>query len=93
MATADTAMLTQKGDDIFLRGNVVMVRAAGPATSELTVRTNYLHMIPDAGIAKTDEPVIIQDASATINATSMVANNKTQTITLTRVNANYEQKQ
>lgn len=92
-ATADTALLTQKGDEVFLRGNVVMMRVAGPTSSQITVRTNYLHMIPDAGIAKTDEPVIIQDASVVINATSMLANNKTQTIVLTRVNANYEQKQ
>ena len=88
-ATADTAMLTQKGDEVFLRGNVVMTRAAGPESSELTVRTAYLHVIPDAGIAKTDQPVVIQDAGSIINAASMLANNKTQTLALTGVNAKY----
>lgn len=91
-ATADTAMLTQKGDEIFLRGNVVMVREAGPDSSELTVHTTFLHVIPDAGIAKTDQPVVVQDASGTINAASLVANNKTQTISMTGVRASYEQK-
>ena len=88
-ATADTAMLTQKGDEVFLRGNVVMTREAGPDSSKLIVRTEYLHMIPDAGIAKTDQPVVIQDASSTVKAASMLANNKTQTMALTRVNAIY----
>lgn len=91
-ATADTALLTQKGDEVFLRGNVVMVREAGPTSAELTVRTTYLHIIPDTGIAKTDQPVVLQDATTVVNAASMLANNKTKNIFLTRVNATYEKK-
>ncbi|MES2354720.1 MAG: LPS export ABC transporter periplasmic protein LptC [Pseudomonadota bacterium] len=91
-ATADTALLTQKGDEVFLRGNVIMIREAGPTSSELTLHTNYLHLIPDSGIAKTDQPLVLKDTKSVINAASMVANHKNQTMTLTRVNATYETK-
>jgi lipopolysaccharide export system protein LptC len=91
-ATADSALLTQKGDEVFLRGNVILVREGGPKSSELTVRTNYLHIIPDTGIATTDQPLVLEDAKTIVNAASMLANNKTQTITLTRVSATYEKK-
>jgi lipopolysaccharide export system protein LptC len=90
LATADTALLTREGDELFLRGNVVLVRKAGPASSELTVRTNYLHVIPDTGIAKTNQPVVLKDSSTVVNAASMLVNNKSQTMSLTRVNAIYE---
>lgn len=88
-ATSDTALLTEKGNEIFLRGNVVMVREAAPASSKVTVRTTYLHLIPDDGIAKTDQPVEIQDATTIIHAASLLVNNKIDTITMTRVRASY----
>ena len=88
-ATSDTAWLTQNGDEVFLRGNVVMVREAGPTSSQITVHTTYLHIIPDAGIAETDQPVEIRDASGVVNAASMLANNKLGTIALTQVRAVY----
>lgn len=88
-ATADTALLTQKGDEVFLRGNVVMIREAGGDLSRLVIRTDYLHVIPDTGIAQTDRPVVIEDAKTIIHAASMLINNKAETISLTRVNANY----
>jgi lipopolysaccharide export system protein LptC len=91
-ATADTALLTQKGDEVFLRGNVVMIREANKDLSRLVIRTDFLHVIPDTGIAQTDRPVVIEDAKTVIHAASMLANNKTQTISLARVNANYDVK-
>ena len=92
-ATADRALLTQKGDEAFMHGNVILIREAGPNSSKLTVRTNYLHIIPDTGVASTDQPLILEDANTIVSATSMLANNKTQTISLTRVSATYEKKQ
>ncbi|MBA2689562.1 MAG: LPS export ABC transporter periplasmic protein LptC [Burkholderiales bacterium] len=88
-ATSDTGVLTQKGEEIFLRGNVILVREAAPPNSRIIVRTSYLHVIPDAGIAQTDQPVELRDASKIINAASMRVNNKIETITLTRVRASY----
>jgi len=91
-ATANTGLLTQKGDEVFLRGNVILVKDAGPKSSKLTVRTNYLHVIPDSGIAKTNEPLVLEDAKTVVNADSMLADNKAQTMVLTKVNATYEKK-
>jgi lipopolysaccharide export system protein LptC len=85
-------MLTQKGDEIFLYGDVVLVREATPTTSRMTVRTSFLHLIPDSGIAQTDKPVVLEDLNTIVNATSMLANNKLRTIALTKVKATYVQK-
>jgi len=90
--TSQTAMLTQKGDEIFLYGDVVMVREATPTTSRITVHTSFMHLIPDSGIAQTDKPLVMEDANTIVNARSMLANNKLQTITLTQVKATYVQK-
>lgn len=90
--TADTGLLTKKGDEVFLRGNVILTKEAGPKSSKLTVRTNYLHIIPDTGIAKTNQPLVLEDAKTVVNASSMTADNKAQTMVLTKVNATYENK-
>jgi lipopolysaccharide export system protein LptC len=90
--TADTAKLTQKGDEVFLYSNVLMVREATPTTSRMTLRTSYMHIVPDSGIAQTNQPVLMEDANATVQAASMLANNKLQTISLSTVRATYVKK-
>lgn len=90
--TADTGILNRKGDEVFLHKNVVLVREAGPNSSKVTMRTSYLHIIPNQDVAQTNKPVVIEDGKGTINATSMVANNKNQTLRLTGVKARYEKK-
>lgn len=90
--TADSGILSRKGDEVFLHDNVVLVREAGPNSSKVTMRTNFLHIIPNQDIAQTNKPVIIEDSKGTINASSMVANNKNQTLRLTGVKARYEKK-
>lgn len=92
-ATSEKALVTSNGDEVFLQGNVLVVREAGDKNSRLTVETTFLHVIPDDSIAKTDQPVVMRDATTTVHAASMVANNREQTIALTRVNARYHDPQ
>ena len=58
----------------------------------MTLRTSYMHIVPDSGIAQTDQPVLMEDANATVQAASMFANNKLQTISLSTVRATYVKK-
>jgi len=39
--------ISSKGDEVFLRNDVVIVRPAYADKSELTLKTNYLHVIPN----------------------------------------------
>ena len=91
-AIADTGILSKKGDEVFLHDNVVLVRDESSDSSKITMRTNFLHIIPNQDIAQTNQPVIIENGRNKINASSMIANNKNQTITFKGVKARYEKK-
>jgi lipopolysaccharide export system protein LptC len=46
------------------------------------LETNYLHVIPDTKIAKTDRPVTIRDASGFIAASGLELNSETRVLRL-----------
>ncbi len=56
---ADQAKMSSNGEDIYLSGNVMVMRNAGKGRGETTMTTSFLHLIPDDDIAKTDKPVVI----------------------------------
>ena len=81
-ATASKGTISGKGDEVFLRDEVKIVRAATATQSELVFTTSYLHVIPDRDLANTDQPVTIMDARNTINAIGMQMDNKARTVKL-----------
>jgi lipopolysaccharide export system protein LptC len=74
---ADNAKMSAEGEDIYLSGNVVIVRNAGKGRGETILTTSLLHLIPDQDIARTDKPVEITETNATIRAIGMEMNNRT----------------
>ncbi len=85
-----TGELSGKGDEIFLRGEVTIVRPAYAEKSELTFNTNYLRVVPNKDIADSDQPVTMADALTTLNAVGMELDNKAHTIKfLSRVKTEY----
>jgi lipopolysaccharide export system protein LptC len=89
--TALNGELSSKGDEVFLRNDVVIVRPAYANQSELTVTTNYLRVLPNKDIVNTDQPVTMIDARTTLNAVGMELDNKAHTITfLSQVKTVYE---
>ena len=81
-ATANSGTISGKGDEVFLRDEVKIVRAANAAQSELIFTTSYLHVIPDHDLADTDQAVTVTDAYNTINAVGMRMDNRARTIKL-----------
>jgi lipopolysaccharide export system protein LptC len=79
---ADHAKMSSNGDDVYLTGNVMVVRNGGKGRGETTMTTSLLHLIPDKDIAKTDKPVVITEKNAVINAVGMEMNSRTQTTQL-----------
>jgi lipopolysaccharide export system protein LptC len=79
---ADQAKMSANGEDIYLSGNVVVVRNAGKGRGETTMTTSVLHLIPDDDIARTDEPVVISETNAVIRAVGMEMNNRSGTTQL-----------
>ena len=80
--TSQRALVSSNGGEIHFRGGVRASRAPYANNSELVITTEYLHVLPDDNIAKTDQPVVIQDAAMTLNAVGMELNNETRVLKL-----------
>ena len=83
--TANKGTVSGKGDEVFLRENVKIVRAANTLNGnqgEMIFSTSYLHIIPERDLADTDQPVTMTDGRNTINAIGMQLDNKARTIKL-----------
>jgi lipopolysaccharide export system protein LptC len=90
-ATSKTALLSSNGENAYLTDDVLLVRAAYDDKSELTMRTTWLHIIPDDDTAKTDRPVQISDANTLITSIGLEFNNKTRILNLlSNVRGRYE---
>ncbi len=79
---ADKAKMSSNNEDIYLMGNVMVLRNAAKGRSETTMTTSLLHLIPDDDIAKTDKPVVITEKKSVINAVGMEMNTRTNVIQL-----------
>jgi lipopolysaccharide export system protein LptC len=89
--SAQNGEISRKGDEVFLRNDVVIVRPAYANKSELTFNTSYLHVIPNKDIVDTDQAVTMVDARTNLTAVGMELDNKARTIKfLSRVKTVYE---
>lgn len=80
--TSRTARLTGRADNVYFHDDVKVVRAAYQNQSEMTLTTNYLHVIPDEDIARTNQPVRVVDANTVVTANGLELNNKTRILQL-----------
>jgi len=88
--TAREALVSTEGENIYFHDDVLVTRAPYANRSELRLRTNYLHVIPDDNIARTDRPVTITDANTTVHAVGLELNSETQVLRLlSRVKGTY----
>jgi lipopolysaccharide export system protein LptC len=84
--------VSSKGDNVYIMDNVKVVRQAFEGRGEMTVLTEYLHVIPDDDLATTDMPVVITQAPSTVvHGTGMIYNKKERTLKLlSKVRVHYE---
>lgn len=69
--TALKGEFSAKGDEVFLRDNVVIVRPQYANKSELTFNTNYLHVVPNKNIADTHQEITLVDANTRLTSVGM----------------------
>lgn len=81
-AIAKRGIVSSRGDEISLHGDVEVLREASGQQSELTLQTEYLHIVPDRDIATTDRAVTIVDARSTLSATGLEMDNKARILKL-----------
>jgi len=81
-ATAKYGTISSRGDEIFLRDDIRVNRDASARQDELTLKTEYLHIIPDRNLTETDRAVTVSDAHNTIRAVGLEMNSKTRILKL-----------
>lgn len=74
--------ISSKGNEVFLRDEVKLVRTASADQGEMTLNTTFLHAIPGLGLMDTDRPVIMQDEHNVIQAVGMRFDNNARVIKL-----------
>ncbi len=89
--TSNQAELTKDSNDIFLTGNVSIIRGEDLDKDKVTMLTDFLHLIPDTDIAQTDQPVTVIRMNSVLNAIGLFMNNQTGEILMqSRVKAHDE---
>jgi len=91
-AEALRGYITSDGEQVQLVDNVKVTRQAFADKGEMTIETEYLNILPNQDLVRTDSPVVIRQAPKTvIYATGMTYAKNTRTVTLLhRVRAHYE---
>lgn len=87
--TSDRGTISSDGENVYLQGNVVVTRAAEGKRPPLVMTTDYLHLIPDQRIARTDHPVVLREADSTVHAVGLQLDAEARLLTLSRVHATY----
>jgi lipopolysaccharide export system protein LptC len=89
--TSNQALVSSNGENVYFQDDVRVTRAAFGDSSEMQMRTSYLHVIPDDDIAKTDRPVTITDAATTVTASGLELNSDSRIMKLQgRVHGTYD---
>lgn len=65
---------------VILTGHVKVRQLPGPNSQDVTLNTTKLYLYPDQSIAKTDQPVTIEQPSSIVHGVGMIANMKKGTV-------------
>ncbi len=80
--TADRGTLSQDGEEVFLYGNVQLVREAGPERAEIRMRTSFMHVAQSHSVIRTDRHVVIMEENRQLQGRGMEYRNDTQELFL-----------
>jgi lipopolysaccharide export system protein LptC len=88
---SDTARVTDDQTRIHMYGNANAIRGAANGRDPMHLVSEYLLLLPDDEIVKTDKPVAMTMGTTRLNGTGMIANNATQVVQLLgNVRGHYE---
>ncbi len=89
--TANQAVVSGNGAHVYFQDDVRVTRAAFGNSSELLMRTAFLHVVPEEKLEMTDRTVTITDAATTVTAEGLELNSDTRIIKLlSRVRGTYD---
>jgi lipopolysaccharide export system protein LptC len=82
VVTAKHARMSGNGENVYFEEDVRVVRAPEGNRSQLVLETTFLHVIPEANVAKTDRAVTIRDDTAVVTASGLELNSETRVLNL-----------
>lgn len=81
-ANAERGRLSKDRDEMFFYGNVVMTRSAGKSEPEMRIQTEYLHVLTDKDIARSDKLVRISEGPSVLTGIGMEYEHKIKHLAL-----------
>ncbi|NUU03124.1 LPS export ABC transporter periplasmic protein LptC [Herbaspirillum robiniae] len=79
---SNTARVTDDQTQIHMYGNANAIRGAADGRDPMHLVSEYLLLLPDDEIVKTDKPVAMTMGTTRLNGVGMLANNATQVVQL-----------
>lgn len=79
---AERGQLSRDGDEIFLYGSVILVRDAHAERPEARMTTDFLHILRDRGLVRTDREVKIVEGVNSLFGRGMEYNNESRELVL-----------
>ncbi|SEM91897.1 LPS export ABC transporter periplasmic protein LptC [Nitrosomonas marina] len=80
--SANQAEIHNNGEDIYLAGNVNVIRGNDDDDKKIIMETTTLHLIPGRELVQTDQQVVITRLNTTVHGTGLEFNNNTNKIEL-----------
>ena len=80
--SAERGTLSQDGEEVFLYGNVLLVRDAGPERGEARMRTSFMHVVQGRSIVRTDRDVLVTEENRVLSGRGMEYHNDTKELFL-----------
>jgi lipopolysaccharide export system protein LptC len=89
--TADRGALSQDGEEVFLYGNVLLVREGGAGRPETRIRTTFLHLVRARSLVRTDREVQIVEERRVLSGRGLEYHNDSRQLFLReRVRGRFE---
>jgi len=79
---AERGQLSRDGDEIFLYGDVLLVRDAAADAPEARMTTEFLHVLRDRSLVRTDRAVKIVEGGRSLSGRGMEYNNESRELVL-----------
>ncbi len=79
---ADRGQLSRDGDEVFLYGGVLLVREASEHGPEARMTTEFLHVLRERSLVRTDKEVKIVEGSRSLQGRGMEYNNLSRELVL-----------
>ena len=91
--TAERGVLSQDGEEVFLYGNVLLVREGSAERSETRMRTSFLHLTRGQSVIRTDREIVITEEDRVLSGRGMEYHNDSKQLFLReRVRGQFEPK-